>query len=154
MKERNIQVNKLDTIAVLTISLIVKGKNGHKYFEFLLRESEAQREIKKVRERERGKDTERQRKRHREKNTVRDTETAWEKGETGDRETPRETRRDIKTNISYSVTVFLVMRNWMSFSCNLIQWLPSTPSIGHCSNSSQPHLHPSVPFCHSGINHS
>lgn len=76
MKERNIQVNKLDTIAVLTISLIVKGKNGHKYFEFLLRESEAQREIKKVRERERGKDTERQRKRHREKNTVRDTETA------------------------------------------------------------------------------
>ena len=52
MKERNIQVNKLDTIAVLTISLIVKGKNGRKYFEFLLRESEAQREIKKVRERE------------------------------------------------------------------------------------------------------
>ena len=74
MKERNIQVNKLDTIAVLTISLIIKGKNGHKFFEFLLREKEAQREIKKVRER--GKDTERQRKRHREKNTVRDTETA------------------------------------------------------------------------------
>ena len=52
MKERNIQVNKLDTIAVLTISLIIKGKNGHKFFEFLLREKEAQREIKKVRERE------------------------------------------------------------------------------------------------------
>lgn len=58
MKERNIPVNKLDTIAVLTISLIVKEKNSHKCFEFLLRETEAQREIKKVRERQGHRETE------------------------------------------------------------------------------------------------
>ena len=87
MKERNIQVNKLDTIAVLTISLIVKGKNGHKYFEFLLRESEAQREIKKVRERERQGHRETEKKTQGEKYSTRHRDRLRERGDRRQRDT-------------------------------------------------------------------
>ena len=86
-------MNKLDTIPMLTVSLIAKGNNRRKFFNFLLRQREAHREIERVRQ---GlKETQKEIQRETNTQGVRYRDNLREKRDrTGDTERLREAGRD------------------------------------------------------------